>query len=378
MVVSHPDVKPKIFELTINPNYAVFLPQKTAGSRTLSDAQRANLKNLAENRTKGELSKKSNRKLINAVNWLVASAKQKFVYDSSTKKKYTFRVNFITLTLPSTEQLCSDHFFKSVLLHNFVNTCKHKFGLANYVWKVETQKNGNIHAHFTTDTFIHHSALRDVWNSILRKNGLLDSYHEKFRGISLDEYTKLFEGNEKITIDQITKAFNFGVQSNWDSPNTTDVHSVKNVRNLAGYLAKYLGKSEEGRRKIKGRLWSCSYSLSYENRLKLEVPQGCDNDLLRELQHVDVVYKTIDRIDSITQQPKPIGDLYFYRQNFWGKCFKNRLLKIYLDHLQIIRNCSGVVKRTLFSDSPIVQPEFLKINISIPVFENEVQLNLAL
>src|SRR5699024_11871910 len=64
----------------------------------------------------------------------------------------------------------------------------------------------------------------------------------------------------------------YGNKTNWSNPNCTDVHSVKNVKNLASYMAKYLTKDlcdeeqggiiAESAKELKGRLWFCSRSLS--------------------------------------------------------------------------------------------------------------------
>jgi hypothetical protein len=76
-----------------------------------------------------------------------------------------------------------------------------------YVWKAEVQDNGNIHFHVTSNSFIHHEVLRRHWN---KKCELL-------------KYTS---------------------RSRSTNPNSTDVHAVKNVRNLASYLCAYITKKD--------------------------------------------------------------------------------------------------------------------------------------
>lgn len=267
------------------------------------------------NKTKGKLSNESAKKLKNAVNWLCQSAPYKEVYSEKEKKKFYFKVNFITLDLPSIQHNITDEQFKNVLLHKFFNAAKYKFGLRNYVWKVETQSNSNIHAHITSDTFFHHLELRNCWNKILKSTGIIDEYQSKFKCLDFDTYKCLFDGNANYDDDKIKAAFEYGKKTNWTSPNTTDVHAVKKVKNLAGYLCEYMGKSKNRgkkiveetkevvnityekykqfkdgsrqfqdrvyksiqgqirscRRKIKGRLWGCNYALSKANNVKLEV-----------------------------------------------------------------------------------------------------------
>src|SRR5690606_15700456 len=187
---------------------------------------------------------KASRRLSNAVNWLIASAKNKYIFDKESGKKFTFKINFITLTLPTTDHNISDHYFKSKLLHNFINTCRYKHDLKNYVWKVETQENGNIHAHFTTDTFIHWKDLRDIWNRILIKHGVMESYTKKHKSIDFDEYVFLYGSRKNSDLKKLRKAYDFGVSTNWESPNTTDVHAVHKVKDIASYIATYMSKKE--------------------------------------------------------------------------------------------------------------------------------------
>ena len=38
------------------------------------------------------------------------------------------------------------------------------------------------------------------------------------------------------------KRFEYGKKTNWSDPNTTDIHSVYKINNLAAYLSKYMAK----------------------------------------------------------------------------------------------------------------------------------------
>src|SRR5699024_1370876 len=140
-------------------------------------------------------------KLRNSINWLVASSKKKKVYSEKRKRHYYFKVNFVTLTLPSSVQNISDHKFKSVLLHNFINQMRYRYGMKNFVWKVETQENGNIHAHFTTDTYLPWDGVRFVWNRILIKNDLMHEYTNKHLAMSFDDYNKTYNAEGKHDIE---------------------------------------------------------------------------------------------------------------------------------------------------------------------------------
>lgn len=326
-----------ILELHINPTYAVCVPQRSGGNNKRSSAQLENQENLKNNERGEGLSRKAVRRLTNAVNWLVASAKNKSIYYREENKRFNFKINFVTLTLPTLDHGISDHHFKSKLLHNFINTCRYKFDMKNFVWKVETQENGNIHAHFTTDTFIHWKDLRKVWNRILEKNGIIDQYHDKHKNLDFEEYNKIYNASGKKEIEKVRKAFEQGKNDNWRNPNTTDVHAVHKVKDIAAYLAKYMSKSDEERRQIKGRLWGCSQALSETNKMVLEICGSKDYDLFDDLFSPEIKYKPIEVPDKFTGKPRKIGEMFFFKLSDWGTKIKGRLLEEFNKHRFNIR-----------------------------------------
>lgn len=162
-------------------------------------------------------------------------------------------VTFVTLTLPSKQQH-SDNFIKRYLLGEFLEYIQKKQRVKNYIWKAESQKNGNIHFHILADSYLPNVArvssrkqgrINEVWNVICKKYGYLDSY-------KADRKKDYAAG--KLTADQIRwqKAFNFSV------PNSTDVHPLKSKTKPEAYICKYVAKPEPDRRPIEGRLIGCS------------------------------------------------------------------------------------------------------------------------
>lgn len=327
-----------IYNLHIKPTYAVLVKDRGKKGNVFSAARVRNEANLKDNRTNGQISKKAAQRLGNAVNWLVASAKNKTVFDKSTGKNYQFKINFITLTLPNVEQECTDHFFKNVLLRNFLNSCRYSHGLVNYVWKVETQANGNIHCHLTCDTFIHYEHLRKIWNRILAKYNLLDTYKSKHSSMSESAYIATYVNAEKSNIDSLRQRYAYGVATAWASPNTTDVHAVHKVKDIAAYMAKYMKKNNDERRSVHGKLWACSYSLSAKNTCTLEMFGGVDSDILSELANPNIEYKKIESTDKLTGRTFLVGELFLFKMSYWGSRIKGRLLEHYNNHRFLIRN----------------------------------------
>lgn len=334
------DVHNHIFDLHVYPTYAVKIPQRERFRPSPEALEKANIArqlarqakldpNHPEHSKQYVLSPKATKRLINSVNWLVSSAQTKRVFSKLTGKSFQFKVNFITLTLPTTDHSISDHFFKSVLLHAFINTCRKSHRLTNFVWKCEAQANGNIHAHFTTDTFIHYADVRRIWNKILHSHGLIQKFTEKHASLTLDEYVNLYNPKGEQDVSRLEMAYKKGCESQWTNPNTTDVHAVHKIKDISAYLAKYMGKSEEDRRRISGRVWSCNYALSSKNKLVLECYSTRGMAILDELNKPEIKAKPIESINKTTGSKTYVGNIYFFKPSFWGSIIQGILLEEY-------------------------------------------------
>ncbi len=168
-----------------------------------------------DTRSHGLVSDKGNRNINLAIDWMVLLSKEKTELNQSittSKSFYKWKLNFVTLTL-SSKQRHSDKFLKKKLLGSFLDYLRKKKGIKNYVWRAESQANGNIHFHIITDTFLPWQQLRDVWNNIQEKLGYVSEFKKKF---------------------------------NHSNPNSTDVHSLIKIKNIGAYLSKYCSKNAKG------------------------------------------------------------------------------------------------------------------------------------
>lgn len=186
----------------------------------------------------GVLTSSAKRKLRYYINLLVAQSTWKDAFNFELQKKFRFRINFVTLTLSAPQGNISDKEIKRVCLNNFLNRAKNKWGMTTYVWRAEKQKNGNIHFHITSDVYIHYHDLCNVWNECQELLGFVSRYRER-------------TGNIR--------------------PNSTDIHSVKDVKNLAAYLVKYMSKGEKDAQRIEGKVWGCSRNLSSAKKFESEL-----------------------------------------------------------------------------------------------------------
>lgn len=230
-------------------------------SHKTKNKSESSLKNLKDNKTK-TYSRKAQKRTKLAVSALInAETIGKFGLDWKKKKKQV-QLSFITLTLP-TKQMHTDKELKR-MLNSFIillqNREKNKFA---FVWKAERQKNGNLHFHLLINKKVYHTKIRLVWNFILKEMGYIEKYKEKFAKISKKEYIELRKKynlkNNKSWNEReqkkAEKAFYFGVKTNWEDPNTTDVCEIKKIANVEAYICKYMQKESDV---IEGRYWGCS------------------------------------------------------------------------------------------------------------------------
>lgn len=184
----------------------------------------------------GKLTPYAKKRLKRSINLMVASAKEKEATNFKTGKLFKFKVNFVTLTLPAPQGSVTDKEIKKEVLDIFIKRLRRKLGLNNYVWRAEKQKNGNLHFHMITDTYLHYEKLRNDWNACLNKLGFIDKFEAK-------------HGHR--------------------NPNSTDIHAVWKVKNLTQYFVKYMSKDSPKEDVIEGKLWDCSQALKTKENCEM-------------------------------------------------------------------------------------------------------------
>ncbi len=215
-------------------------------------------------KSKFTFSKRSISRLKTRLNWFIRQARFKTIYSKKNKVRYAYKLSMITLTLASTQRE-DDKTNKNYLLNHFLTTMRRNNKIKNYIWRAEKQKNGNIHYHIIVDKYIHHSIIRSIWNNILEKAGYITEFQKKHKH---------------------------------KNPNSIDVHSLKNIKNVAGYLIKYMSKDENGENEVQGRNWTCSNG----------IVQNCKDITLTE---DDELTDVIEHIIKQCPEDKIIKDDYF-------------------------------------------------------------------
>lgn len=270
-----------------------------------SAAQIRNERNLRINKSSVDLSEKSARRMRRAIEWLTASAKTQTVYSKQMERSIKFKVNFITLTLAEPQKGWTDKQIKSKILQPWLKRMAYHHNLFNYVWRAETQANGNIHFHIISDKFVHYESIRWHWNQILHKNGCLDRFTDK-------------HGHS--------------------DPNSTDVHSIRKVDNIAAYLVKYFSKKADDRRDISGRQWGCSYSLSRANTCSIAFNPDENTNVSKDVAFDQLAYASIETPPNAFNQRRLVGEIFYIEKGQWGKIITGELSQCYHEHLAQIRN----------------------------------------
>ena len=166
-----------------------------------------------------KLSVQSVRKVKKAITYMAHLAPEKKVYNPKYCSKFNFKLSFITLTL-SSRQIHTDQEIKSIVLHRFIDYIQKVYKVKHYVWKAERQKNGNVHFHLVIDKFIGYEVIRSKWNEYQDLLGYVNRYYvdKSINGLVPDSLAEYY------------------------SVNSTDVHSVRKIKDLKRYLIKYMIK----------------------------------------------------------------------------------------------------------------------------------------
>jgi hypothetical protein len=247
---------------------------------------------LQSERTAGGLvSKVAKRKIVKAINYLLTVAQDKKVYSQKTGRSFKFKIAFITLTLPA-KQRHSDQEIKRELLNQFLTEITKYHGVKRYVWRAEKQKNGNIHFHILTDKFIHWNDIRNRWNRILRKLDYVQEYQRNMLEFYKDGFRVRNELIKSWSETRQRAAWRLNMETGYNNPNTTDIHSIQKIRNITAYFIKYMTQNTEHEKDqpknteeeplIGGRIWGASKNLLNIKGAQMVV----DNELEEQIERI--------------------------------------------------------------------------------------------
>ena len=168
-----------------------------------------------------KISHSAQKKIQEKINWLYTMAKSRYMKTYSGVEIFNFKINFLTLTLPS-EQKHNTAEITEKCFNQFLVEIRKRTKMENYVWRLEFQNNGNVHYHIVTDSFIDYHFAQKIWNRIINKLGYVDAYQNKFSKMSLMEYVKYNSRYDNTAFDILAKRYAKGKSENWTQPRSVD------------------------------------------------------------------------------------------------------------------------------------------------------------
>ena len=121
-------------------------------------------------------------------------------------------------------------------------------------------------------------------------------------------------------------------------------------------------------------MWACSYNLSEQNKLIVEL---CDNQDYKYIECIDNVHiKQKDIMSKLDENNEQflVGSLYLYKLEDWGRYIKGPLLELYNEHRFNIRN--NIHKPKVDRDSLILLNKPIPICPPIEIKPKQTYLNL--
>lgn len=201
----------------------------------------------------GGITASTRKRIETAVDIFLQLAPVRYIHNPVTGRRQKFQLSFITLTVSAHDPVPTKeaHAALKIWLQHFKRPW-HKRRMSeqikSYLWKAELQERDQIHYHITTSSFLHLAEIRRVWNDIQKARGWTQDY--------------------------------FKLKGHHD-PNSTDVHSVRNIKDVQRYLSKYLSKQQYRPAPtnpeagfpallvpvtLDGKVWGCSEDLKGKKR----------------------------------------------------------------------------------------------------------------
>lgn len=145
----------------------------------------------------------SKKRMRRSVDTLLQVTENVKIFNPISNKYFNHRLSFITLTISSNTSYCHILAYQN-LLRPFLQWLDKTIGVGLYIWKAELQQRGQMHYHLTTPTFITHDKIREKWNYLQKKNGII---------------------------------------KNKEYPPSTEIKEAKNVKNIEAYMVKEICKN---------------------------------------------------------------------------------------------------------------------------------------
>lgn len=261
-----------------------------------------------------KISINSQRNLRDKINYLYQFSNKRDITTYSGKKLKDFRVAFITLTLPMKQKTPTADVTRE-LFDPFLQSLRQYAKMNNYVWRLEFQKNGNVHYHLVTDSYVDYFYIKRRWNSVLEQHGYITDYANKMSALSWSDYQQIYKSNKYLSKQELYKRYNKGKQELWREPNSVDVKNATSSKLVSLYVSKYFSKSassvlcneldnEENSHSLRLCFWSRSLSRCKAESMPREyysadvyaVLKCCKEAVYKVFDYCTVIYYDISEL----------------------------------------------------------------------------------
>lgn len=229
----------------------------------------------------GNLCKDSRKRLCDCIDLFAQSLVPRWIKTSYSGKKRVYQeFTFLTLTISSNERRINGKEGYQMLLEPMIQWLRRQKGVNTYIWKAELQNpidingnhkksNGQLHYHLIFPNWIEKTQIRNKWNELQRKNGLLDEYystHKHYNAPSI--YIEKPKKNINVC-DYITKEIAKDILSSElhrlqkmaiDLAQQTDVNRKK-LKEINEKIFVLKNKKLNHDFTIGGKVWGCSENL---------------------------------------------------------------------------------------------------------------------
>lgn len=271
-----------ILQLRSNKGY-IYQDRSNDSYSSRSQAERAvNMRIQREKAYQGKLSIGSRKRLSKALHVLSEMTPKRKVYNEVSKRVMYFHLSMITLTVPANDRLLTPKEGNKLLLREFLRWMVRTKGCKGYVWKCEHTKKGQIHYHIIQNVYVNYSEIRNKWNYLLNKQGLLDQYYRDY-------------GHRNA--------------------NSTDVHAIKRVKNITSYFMSYLKAAKNDKDVTEGKIWDCSQNVKNGKYFTVNPDDETNRNIKEGIRNGSILKDDLDFCTCLTFIRKP-AKYYLSKKQF--------------------------------------------------------------
>lgn len=239
----------------------VYYETQQFGSKGLQLFRQDNMRKQQATAYSGKLTQGAKKRLTKAISLLVQGTRKRWIRNPISNKQQLHQLTFVTLTVSDTSVSLTGKQAHKILLKPFLEWLTKTKKVNTYLWKAELQKNGQLHYHLTLPDWIHWREIRDKWNEVQNKAGIIERYREHQKAWHKNGFRVRKELLPHWPEYEQRKAYQKGVETNWNDPNSTDVHKVYKIKDVEAYLIKEIAKGIQNAQGLGGKVWDCSMNL---------------------------------------------------------------------------------------------------------------------